>query len=316
MPAPSNPDLINYSLNYRHLHYFWVVGKEGGMARAADRLGMAIQTVSAQVRELERSLGCVLLRPSGRGLQLTEAGQRAMEQADLIFQLGQQLPEIVRGAADDRHMRLAVGIADSLPKLMVHRLLEPVATSPQASSPILASLKVRLICEEGDFEDLLADLALHRLDVVLADRPAPANANLKVYTHALGAAELSWYAPARWHAQALDGFPRSLGTVPVLLPTRQAASRPLIDDWFAKMSVHPNIVGEFEDSALLATFAAAGMGVFPAATVLQDKLKTQHNVQPVHACGDVKERYFAIGTEKKVMHPLVQRLLAMQDVVS
>src|SRR3954464_11803701 len=169
-------------LNYRHLHYFWVVAKEGGMARAAERLDMAVQTVSAQVRSLEQSLGHALFKPAGRGITLTEAGVVAMAHAEQIFQLGEQLPAAVRDAATGQGMRLAVGISDGLPKLVVRHLLQPA----------LAGGQVRLMCQEDEFDRLLGDLALHRLDVVLSDRAAPPNPNLRLYSHSLGEAALAW----------------------------------------------------------------------------------------------------------------------------
>ena len=287
------------AFSYRHLHYFWVVAREGGMARAADRLGMAVQTVSTQVRELERSLGVTLLKPVGRGLVLTEAGVAAMRQADLIFQLGEELPSVVRDAISAPSVRLAVGISEGLPKLVVRRLLQPVMPEPH----------LRLLCHEDEFDDLLGDLALHRLDVVLADRPAAANPNLKVYSHALGTSAMAWYAPAPWVEAAQQDFPRSLATVPVLLPTTHAAVRPRLDQWFERIGVKPHIVGEFEDSALLVTFGAGGMGVFAAAEWVHDELTTRFGVQRIGPCEGVEERFYAIGTEKKVQHPLVQRLL-------
>jgi LysR family transcriptional activator of nhaA len=285
--------------SYRHLYYFWVVAKEGGMVRAAERLGMAVQTVSTQVRELERSLGQELLKPAGRGLALTEAGQAAMRQADLIFQLGERLPGLVRDAASAPTVRLAVGISDGLPKLAVRGLLEPAMSEPN----------LRLICHEDEFDDLLGELALHRLDVLLADRPAPPHANLRLYSHALAHSPLAWYAPPAWAEAAQRDFPRSLASVPVLLPTTHAASRARIDAWFERLQLRPKLVGEFEDSALLATFGAGGMGVFPAAELVQDELMARYGVQRVGPCEGVEEHFYAIGTEKKVLHPLVLRLL-------
>ena len=287
------------AFSYRHLYYFWVVAKEGGIARAAERLGMAVQTVSAQVRELERSLGHALLKPSGRGLALTEAGIAAMQQADQIFQLGEELPALVRDAASVPAMRLNAGISDGLPKLVVRRLLQPVMLEPH----------LRLHCSEGRFDDLLAALALHRLDVVLADRPAPPNPNLKVYSHALGASKLAWYASAPLYAQARRGFPKSLAELPVLLPTGHSQIRIQLDQWFERQGIQPRIAGEFEDSALLKTFGASGMGVFPAAQWVHDDLVARYGVRLVGPCDGVQEHFFAIGVEKKVQHPLVQRLL-------
>lgn len=290
---------MSLKFSYRHLYYFWVVAKEGGMARGADRLGMAVQTVSAQVRELERSLGYALLKPAGRGLVLTEAGTAAVAQADTIFQLGEKLPDLVRDAVSSQTVRLAVGISDGLPKLAVRRLLQPVLFEPH----------LRLICTEDKFPELLADLALHRLDVVLADRAAPANPNLKVYSHALGSSALAWYAPQEFHALAKKNFPQSLATVPVLMPTTHSAVRGRLDAWFERLNIKPRTMGEFEDSALLATFGAAGMGVFPAAELVHDKLTSRYDVKRLGPCDGVEEHFFAIGTDKKVLHPLVQLLL-------
>ena len=290
------------AFNYHHLHYFWVVAKEGGMARAAERLGMAVQTVSTQVRELERALGHALLKPAGRGLVLTEAGVVAMHQADRIFQLGEQLPAAVRDAASTPGMRLAVGICDGLPKLVVQRLMRPVLSTPQ----------LRLLCHAGEQADLLAELALHRLDVVLADRVPPPNPNLKLYSHALGSSPLAWYAPPAMAAAARRGFPHSLAKVPVLLPTAHAAVRAALDQWFDSQAIRPRVIGEFEDSALLKTFAAGGMGVFAAASLVHDELVARYGVVRVGHCEGVEEHFFAIGTEKKVLHPLVQRLLPVR----
>jgi LysR family transcriptional activator of nhaA len=290
---------MSQGYSYRHLYYFWVVAKEGGMARAAARLGMAVQTVSTQVRELERSLGFALLKPAGRGLVLTEAGMAALRQADQIFQLGEQLPEMVRDAASSPTVRLVVGISEGLPKLVVRRLMQPVMLEPN----------LRLLCHEDEFEDLLGDLALHRLDVVLADRPAAPNRNLRLYSHPLGSSALAWYAPDALLSAARRGFPHSLARVPVLLPTTHAAVRGRLDTWFEREGIEPRIVGEFEDSALLKTFGASGMGVFPAAELVHDELTTRYSVKRVGRCEGVEEVFFAIGTEKKVLHPLVQRLL-------
>jgi len=294
---------MSLTFSYRHLYYFWVVAKEGGISRGAQRLGMAVQTVSTQVRELERSLGHTLLKPAGRGLVLTEAGEATLRQADLIFQLGEQLPATVRDAISAPSVRLAVGISDAVPKLVVRRLLEPVLHEPQ----------LRLLCHVDEFADLLAELALHRLDVVLADRPAMANPNLKLYSHALGTAAIAWYAGPALVTAARKSFPQSLAQVPVLLPTTHAAVRGRIDQWFERQGVRPRVVGEFEDSALLKTFGASGMGVFPAAEVVHDELIARYDVKRIGRCDDVVEQFFAIGTEKKVLHPLVQRLLPARD---
>lgn len=285
--------------NYKHLYYFWVVAKEGGMSRAADKLDMAVQTVSAQVRELERSLGYALLKPAGRGLVLTEAGTTAMRLADQIFQIGENLPTLVRDAASTPAARLAVGISDGLPKLVVRRLLQPVITEPN----------LRLICHEDELDDLLGDLALHRLDVVFSDRPAPANPNIKLYSHAMGHSPMAWYATPALVKAAGKKFPQCLAEQPVLLPTTHTAVRGRLDHWFEQHGIRPRIVGEFEDSALLNTFGASGMGIFPAAEWAEDDLLANYGVKRLAACEGVSEHFYAVGTERKVHHPLVLRVL-------
>ena len=290
---------MSSSFNYKHLYYFWVVAKEGGISRAAEKLDMAVQTVSAQVRELERSLGFALLKPAGRGLVLTDAGQAAMQQAEQIFQLGESLPDRVRDAASTPTVRLAVGVSDGLPKLVVNRLLQPVATEPN----------LRLLCHDGEIDDLLGDLALHRLDVVLSDRPAPGNPNIKLYSHPMGSSTVAWYGTSVMVTAASKDFPQSLANVPLLLPTAHTAVRARLDHWFEQRAIRPRVVGEFEDSALLKTFGASGMGVFPAAEWVHDDLLAHYAVQRIGPCEGVMEHFFAMAAEKKVSHPLVQRLL-------
>jgi LysR family transcriptional activator of nhaA len=285
--------------NYKHLYYFWVVAKEGGISKAAQKLDMAVQTVSAQVRELEKDLGCELLKPAGRGLSLTEAGIAAMQQADQIFQLGEGLPHLVRDAAATPGVRLWVGISDGLPKLVVHRLLQPIINEP----------RLRLLCMEGQFNDLLGNLALHKLDLVISDRPAPSNPNIKLYSHALGSSSIAWYGTAALLAKSAKTFPHNLDELPVLLPTAHTVMRDRLEHWFEQHQLKPHVVGEFEDSALLKTFGASGMGVFPAAESVQEELMSHYAVQRMGHSSGVTEHFYAIGTEKKVQHPLVQRLL-------
>ncbi len=290
---------MSLSFSYKHLYYFWVVAKEGSITNAAARLGMAVQTVSTQVRELERSLGHALLKPAGRGLVLTDAGIAAMRQADQIFHLGEQLPDVISNALAKPSVRLVMGISDGLPKLVVRQLMQPILLEPN----------LRLQCHEDEFDDLLGDLALHRFDAVLADRAAPANPNVKLYSHSVGSSLLAWYAPRSLYAAARKGFPDSLASVPVLLPTTHVATRARLDLWFERLSIRPRIVGEFEDNALLKTFGASGMGVFPASALVHDELVAQYSVKRVGACEGVEEHFHLIVADKKVQHPLVQRLL-------
>ena len=291
---------MDLAFNHRHLYYFWVVAKEGSMSRAADRLDMAVQTVSAQVRELERDLGCQLLRPAGRGLALTEAGNVALQLAEQIFQLSQTLPEQVLATVRAPAARLAVGIADGLPKLEVQRLLQPVLDVPN----------LRLICDDGEMADLLADLVLHKLDVVLTDHPAPTNSQLKIHSHSLGASDIGWYGSEHLWAVAHDGFPKSLQKVPILLPTTHSVVRGQLDRWLLQKGLRPQVVGEIEDSALLETFGSTGLGIFPAALTAENALLRRSQVRLIGACDGVAEQYYAISTERKVMHPLLQQIVS------
>lgn len=300
------------TFSYRHLYYFWVVSKAGGMSRAAEQLGMAVQTISTQVRELEQSLGCALLKPAGRGVALTEAGVAAMHQAEQIFALGELLPDAVRAAADSAGVRLAVGIPDGLTKLAVHRLLAPILDEPG----------LRLLCHDGELEDILGELALHKLDLVISDRPPPPNPSLRLYGHPLGTSPIAWYAapvltkplPAIRGAQGRKRRTEALavalasGELPVLLPTGHGALRARLDHWFERQGLRPRVAGEFEDSALLQTFGAAGMGLFPAATLVEDDLVKRYGVQRVGDCEGVEEQFFAITPQKKIGHPLVKRV--------
>jgi LysR family transcriptional activator of nhaA len=293
MPAP---------LNYHHLYYFWVVAKEGGMARAAARLDMAVQTVSAQVRALEQSLGHSLFKPAGRGIQLTEAGTAAVALADQVFQLGEQIPAAVRDAATGGGIRLAVGISDGLPKLVVRHLLQPVLHDP----------RVRLLCHEDEFDRLLADLALHKLDAVLSDHPAPSNPNLRLYGHKLGEAPLSWFAPANMVKPLGKGklaFPECLNDLPLLLPTHHAAVRVRLDQWLERNNLRPRIAGEFEDSALLAAFGRSGMGAFPVSRWSHEELLADKRLRLLGEMPDVLEHFHLITAERKIQHPLVQQLV-------
>jgi LysR family transcriptional regulator, transcriptional activator of nhaA len=288
-------------LNYRHLHYFWVVTKEGGFARAAERLDMAVQTVSAQVRELEKSLGHQLLKPAGRGVTLTEAGQAAFARAEEIFQLGQGIPDEVRAAATGQVARLAVGFSDGISKLAAHALLAPVLGTPH----------LRLVCHEGEFEQLLAELALHHLDLVLAGQGAPRNPNLRLISERLIESPVDWYGPAQLVGKTeRSRFPQCLADLPVLMPTAHAALRPALDRWFEAQGLQPRIVGEFEDSALLAVFSARGLGVFPVSRLGADDIGLMRGLRLLGTSDGVKEEIHAIRSRRGQHHPLAAQVVA------
>lgn len=287
-------------LNYRHLYYFWVVVKEGGFARAAERLDMAVQTISAQVRELEKSLGHQLLKPAGRGVTMTESGQAAFRRAEEIFRLGQAIPDAVREAASGRVARLAVGLADGISKLAAHAILAPVLDTPA----------LRLVCHEGEHEQLLAELALHKLDLVLASQPAPHNPTLRLTSERLVDSPVDWYGPAALVSKAArERFPQCLADLPVLLPTGHSALRARLDHWIESQGIRAHVVGEFEDSALMAVFAARGMGVFPLSEAGAGDLSLLRGLRWLGRPDGVHEEIHAIRSHRGQDHPLVLQVL-------
>lgn len=288
-------------LNFRHLYYFWVVAKEGSVTRAAERLDVAIQTISAQLALLEQSVGKALLAPQGRRLVLTEAGRVALGYADQIFLLGEQMQEVLSETDIGSTLRLTVGISDSLPKLIASRLLEAALKLP---------LKVKLICYEDDFESLLGNLSVHKLDVVLTDRPVPSGTTLRVFSHLLGESDVMLFGSPQLAARYRKNFPASLKGAPVLLPTRNNAIRGRIDHWFEIHEVRPDIVGEFDDNALLSTFGQSGIGLFPAPSALAKAVQAQFGAVPVGELTQVHEQFYAISNERKIKHPAVEAILA------
>jgi len=293
-------------LNYKHLHYFWVVAQEGSITRAAERLGLAVQTISGQLSLLERQLGKALFNSQGRGLVLSEAGRVALGYADQIFQLGDALVDAVQASGSESTLRLRTGISDGIPKLLAYRLLSSVTSMP---------VDVRLICDEGEFESLLGELALHRLDVVLTDRAAPVGGNLKVFSTRLGDFENGLFATPDLLERYQAGFPKSLDGAPMLLPTRHNALRGRIDRWLESTGIRPKIVGEFEDSALLNTFGRGGLGIFPAPLVLAEQIESQLNARVLGPMTGVSEQIYAISNERRIRHPAIEVLCAASTQV-
>lgn len=281
-------------INFHHLRYFWTVAKEGSISRACHELRLAQPTISAQLRSLEDSLGAKLFVRSGRGLQLTEVGEVAFRYADQIFALGQELKDAVRG--DVTRNTLTVGIADVVPKVVIYKLLEPAR---HLAEP------VQLICREGRPENLFADLAVHRLDVVLTDAPIGSNVKVKAYNHLLGECGISFFAPAKLATRYRKNFPQSLHQAPLLLPSDESATRLALDAWFERLAIKPQIIGEFSDSALLRAFGEAGDGIFPLPSVVEGDLAKESSIKLLGRAEGLVERYYAISTERKLRHPAV-----------
>lgn len=287
-------------LNFRHLLYFWAVAKEGSVTRAAERLGLSAQAVSTQLGQLDRQLGQALLAPRGRSLALTDAGRIALAYADQIFQTADKLRDALAEPSAAR-VRLAVGITDAVPKLIAFHVLENVLSPP---------LRVRLECIENEFDHLLDELAVNRLDLVLADRSAPQRANLRLHSKLLGNVAVALYGTKALQREYARNFPDCLRGAPLLLPARSDPLRASIDGWFEAHDIQPQVIADFTDSALLKTFGRAGIGLFPAPLNMADDIRAQFGAVPVGELTGVSESWYAIAAQKRLQHPAVAQILA------
>jgi len=283
-------------LNYHHLLYFWMAAREGGITKACRKLHLTQPTVSGQIRALERALKTRLFERSGRSVRLTETGQVVFRYADEIFALGRELQDALHDRPRGQALRFAVGVADTLPKVLVHRLLAPA---------LHAGEDVRVTCTDGDPESLLAQLVLHELDLVVSDHPSSPRAGRKTFTHMLGECGVTFVARRDLAARHRRGFPGSLGGAPMLLPLGNTALRRSLDQWFDEHAIRPRIKGEFADSALLKSFGAAGDGIFAVPSAVEDDVRRMYKVAVVGRDESIRERFFAISVEKRLIHPVV-----------
>jgi LysR family transcriptional activator of nhaA len=281
-------------LNYHHLLYFWTVVREGGISKAAEKLRLSQPTVSAQVRQLEESLGERLFQRQGRTLVPTDVGRLVYRYADEIFGIGRELMETLRGRPAGRPMQLTVGVANAVPKLIVYRLLRPAAQGPDA---------IHLVCRENEPEHLIVDLAAHAIDVVIADGPVPSHVRVKAFNHLLGESDTAFFAPAALAGKLRRRFPASLSGAPLLLPTSNTPLRRALDEWFDTEGLRPRVVAEFEDTALMKAFGQGASGVFPAPAAIERDICRFYGVRVVGRTSAVRERYYAISVERRLKHP-------------
>lgn len=282
------------SLNYHHLRLFRAVAREGNLTRASGLLFLTPQTVSTQIRDLEAAMGEKLFTRAGRSMVLTDIGRVVLGYADEIFSVGEELQEALRGQSTERPLRLIVGVANALPKLIVHRVVEPALQIDRT---------VRIVCQEGQPVDLLAQLAIHHVDVVLSDAPIPARSGVRAYNHHLGSCGVTFMARQPVAKRLKRRFPESLDGEPILLPTRDSVLRGELDAWFRKNDIHPVIAGEFDDSALLKAFGQAGVGAFAIPTVVEDEVARQYHVKSFGQPEGVTENFYAISAERRLRHP-------------
>jgi len=284
------------ALNYKHLHYFWVVAKAGGVGKAAQRLHLTPQSISGQLGVLEEALATQLFRRSGRTLELTEAGRLVLGYAEEIFVLGEELQEALRHHPASRSMQFRVGIADVVPKSVAYRLLEPAMRIEE---------KPRLLCREGRLDSLLGELAVHRLDLIIADRPMPSKFNVRGFSHLLGECGLTFLATPALAAAHDGAFPQLLNGAPLLLPGEDAAVRPKLMRWLDEQRIRPRIVGEFDDSALLNAFGMEGVGIYAVPSAITSLVQQQSGGVILGHTDAVTEQFYAISTERRLTHPAV-----------
>jgi LysR family transcriptional regulator, transcriptional activator of nhaA len=288
--------LVMNWLNYHHLLYFWTTAREGSIAAACQRLQLTQPTVSGQIKALERALKAKLFERRGRSLALTETGRLVYRYADEIFSLGRELEDAVAGRVTGGGLKFTVGVADTLSKLIVHRLLEPALHLPE---------EVQLSCIDGDPDRLLAQLTLHELDLVISDYPANPRLGLRVFNHPLGDCGVTMFGTAELAGRYRPGFPASLDGAPLLVPAGNAALRRAMDQWFDEIGVRPLIRAEFSDSALLKAFGGRGEGLFLAPSVVEDDVRRMYGVEVVGREERLRERVYAISMEKRLAHPAV-----------
>jgi len=288
-------------LNYHHLLYFWTVAREGSIVRACTQLHLTQPTISGQLRTLEKTLGTKLFDRVGRNLALTESGRLIFRYADEIFSLGRELQDTLHGRPPGRPLRLVVGVANTLPQLIAYRLIEPALHLPEP---------VQVICEQGQPEDLLAQLALHTLDVVLADAPVAPGAKIRAFSHLLGECGVSFFARPKLVAAYRRGFPRSLDGAPFLLPAENTALRRSLDQWFDAQGIRPLIRGEFADPALIKVFGQYGAGILAVRMAVERETREHYKVQLLGRVEAIRERFYAISLERKLKHPAVVAITA------
>ena len=283
-------------LNYHHLLYFWAVAKDGSIARACQRLSLAQPTISGQIKLLEDTLGEKLFVKSGRGLALTEMGRLVYQYAEEIFGLGRELQDVVKGRSSGRTLRLQAGISDMVPKLIAYRILQPALALAQP---------VRLVCDEDAPERLLADLAEHRLDVVLSDVPITAMTRVKAFNHLLGTCGVTLFGAPALMARYKKGFPGSLDGAPFLLPLQGSSLRRSLDHWLDTQGIRPVVAGEFKDTALMKVFGQGGAGIFAGPSAIEQEIQAHYQTGVIGRVNTVTESYYAISVERKLKHPAV-----------
>jgi LysR family transcriptional activator of nhaA len=286
----------NLKLNLKHLRYFWSVASHGSIARAAESMFLTPQTISGQLRELEEQIGAKLFQRDGRQLVLTDTGRMVFSYADEMFRLGLELQDMLAGRTPGSAITVKVGIAMIVPKLLTYRVLEPVLQMPEP---------VNLVCHEAPLVDLLADLSVHKLDLVLADSPVNPALNIRAYNHPLGESGITFFAVSQLVKELKADFPASLDGQKLLMPSSGSNLRRSLEGWFEQLGLNPQVVAEFEDRALMKAFGERGSGIFTTPTAVEDDVLAKYGVEVLGRTDEIRERFYVISPERRIKHPAV-----------
>lgn len=293
-------------VNYKHLHYFWVVAREGSIARASERLHITPQTISGQLSLLEDYYGTALFKKVGRNIELSPIGQKILGYADEIFSLGNELEQMMQHQPSIQPLLFKVGVVDVVPKLIAHQILLPALKMTNAT---------QMVCREADIDTLLAELTLHRLDLVIADRPIPSTVSTRGFSHKLGQSSISFLATKAIQEQLSGDFPNCLNSAPLLLPSSGSQLRLDIDQWLNQNRLQPVVVAEFDDSALMKAFGQESVGIFIAPTVIKQAVMQQYNVEFIGQTDQLTEHFYAISVEKKIKNPIVSEVIETANTI-
>ena len=292
-------------LNYNHLYYFYIVAKKGSIVKASETLNLTPQTISGQISNFEKQIGVLLFDRKGKKLVLSELGDLVLGYAEDIFQIGDELKNVISTQQPNQCLTFTVGITDVIPKTLAYQLLNPALCMDDP---------IRLICHEGDQESLLAELAVNKLDLIITDQPLQPGSNVKAYNHQLTESGLTFFASKSMTTNFKDNFPSSLSEQPFLMQSKKSVIHQRLSSWFQTHNIAPNIVAEFDDSALMKSFGQSGYGVFTGPTLIEKHIVSQYNVRVIGRTEELKEQYYAISPERRLKHPaIIQIVNAITD---
>ncbi|MGJ8692523.1 MAG: transcriptional activator NhaR [Thalassotalea sp.] len=283
-------------LNYNHLFYFYVVATEGSITKASSRLNLTPQTISGQITNFEAQIGVNLFERKGKKLSLSEMGLLIYSYAEEIFQLGDEVKHILKRKQPGLWHTFTVGITDVIPKVLAHQLLAPVLSMNE---------RIRLLCQEGDQNKLLADLSINKIDCIMTDQPLQLGSHIKAYSHLLVESGFTFFATEKLFQTCRNEFPQCLSDFPWLMQSKKSAVRARLSSWLEKHDISPNIVAEFDDSALMKSFGQAGFGIFSSPTLIEKYVADTYDVKIVGRTDEIKESYYIISPERRIKHPAI-----------